>query len=1203
MAGQPSAALQDPPISDDVSDTADSPVKALVAALTVLPLTPLVPGTANPMEMLWGAYRRTSEEQGEEESADPVDQTGASGDGTAAGSVVRAAAATLAVTSPPGALVDSAAATADAWGEAFFAPYVDMAGWPVPNLLEISQTRGITLLTLAFLQATPDGKLAWAGLPVLSPTSDFEQAQAINASIATFRAAGGDVMISLGGASGTSLAQSYAARGLGAQALADAYRDIVDTYQLKRIDFDIEGAAVADQPAITLNSQALKLLQEERPDLDVWYTLPVLPTGLTADGLNVVRSALNAGVALDGVNVMAMDYGESAAPTSGPNARTMGAYAIQAAEQTHTQLTSLFSRYSQNFGWNQLGVTPMIGVNDVTSEVFTVADAQMLEDFARTRGLGMLSMWSVARDTPGSIGQATPTASGLNVPAGSFSNVFGDYPTAAPPTGSLPTISVSDMTVTEGNSGNTPARFTVTLSQPSTDTVSVSYTTANGTAAAGSDYIANAGTVTFAPGVTTQTVQVGIIGDTTAEGNETFTITLSSPSGATIAKPVATGTITNDDAQAPTPGGSASVDYVVVNDWGSGFIGGMTVKPGDAALDGWTVEFDTPAQISSVWNADIASHVGTHYVIRNASWNGQVAVGKTASFGFQATPGSAGSPVSGLKVNGVAVGTPSPTPTPTPPSISVADATVNEGNSGTSDLDFTVTLSKAATTPVTVAYATSNGTATAGSDYTSASGTVTFAAGETTKTITVKALGDQTVETNETVNLTLSNPSGATIADATALGTITNDDVQSPAPGTGSGNVSFVKTSDWGSGFNGDVTVTNTATQPLSNWQVSFDFPGTIGSIWNGAIVSHQANTYVVKGADWNSSVAAGGTVSFGFTATPGTPTNFVLSGTAGPGIPGTPVTPANPATPANPDPQPTPSPATSARLSVADAVVMEGDSGTKDMVFNVNLSKPATEVVKVSYRTEDVTAVAGSDYQAAQGDLTFAVGETSRQVRVVILGDQQYVGSESLALVLSGISGAEFDDARGAGVIGNDDAIPGPADEQQYRVVGYFAEWGIYDRNYQVMDVPADKLTHLNYAFADISDSGQVVLFDSWAAVDRPYAGDMAYTPVKGSFHQLAKLKEQNPDLQTLISVGGWTLSDKFSDVALTDASRETFATSAVDFMVKYGFDGIDLDWEYPVSGGLPTNTYRPQDGANYVLLVKKIREKLNREGPKLLE
>ncbi len=315
------------------------------------------------------------------------------------------------------------------WGKSFFAPYIDMGAYPVPNLLALSKTYGTSLVTLGFMQADQNGNLAWAGLAALEPSSTNEQAVAINTSIATFKAAGGDVMISFGGASGTSIAQAYAAKGRSAQELANAYAAVIDTYGVTHIDFDIEGAAVADPASVALNSQALALLQKQKPELHIWYTLPVLPTGLTADGLNVVESAVKAGVKLDGVNVMAMDYGESAAPTSGAGAKTMGAYAIQSARSTYTQLKSLYGKYGQSFGYSQIGVTPMLGVNDVLTEVFTVADAQALEDFARANGIGMLSMWQVLRDTPGTLGQASTGASGLSDPQGAFSKVFNDYGT------------------------------------------------------------------------------------------------------------------------------------------------------------------------------------------------------------------------------------------------------------------------------------------------------------------------------------------------------------------------------------------------------------------------------------------------------------------------------------------------------------------------------------------------------------------------------------------------------------------------------------------------------------------------------------------------------------------------------------------------------------------------------------------------------
>jgi chitinase len=161
-------------------------------------------------------------------------------------------------------------------------------------------------------------------------------------------------------------------------------------------------------------------------------------------------------------------------------------------------------------------------------------------------------------------------------------------------------------------------------------------------------------------------------------------------------------------------------------------------------------------------------------------------------------------------------------------------------------------------------------------------------------------------------------------------------------------------------------------------------------------------------------------------------------------------------------------------------------------------------------------------------------------------------------------------------------------------RIVGYFPSWGVYARNYQVMDIPADKLTHVIFAFANISASGECVLGDRWADAERPH-DDEAWNKGTGSFGQFLQLKKQHPHLKTLISVGGWQWSDKFTDVALTTSSRQRFARSCVHFMARYGFDGIDIDWEYPVRVGLHPQIGRPQDKANFTRLLAAVRAELN--------
>ena len=141
---------------------------------------------------------------------------------------------------------------------------------------------------------------------------------------------------------------------------------MIDRYHVHSLDFDIEGMAVQDQHSITLRDQALVGLKVANPGLTISYTLPVLPTGLTADGLNVLASAKHDGLAIDVVNIMAMDYGSAV-----DNGGQMGLDAIDAAIATENQIAALGLSA-------KLGVTPMIGVNDISSEVFSLADAQAL---------------------------------------------------------------------------------------------------------------------------------------------------------------------------------------------------------------------------------------------------------------------------------------------------------------------------------------------------------------------------------------------------------------------------------------------------------------------------------------------------------------------------------------------------------------------------------------------------------------------------------------------------------------------------------------------------------------------------------------------------------------------------------------------------------------------------------------------------------
>ena len=324
-----------------------------------------------------------------------------------------------------------AAAPREPWPAAVFAPYVDVTLWPTPRVDRIAEKSGAKFFNLAFLvaESTKGRTLAWGGYGTYPVAGESKSDEATDfthnlvESIDKLRAAGGDVMVSFGGANGTPLE----AKVTDAAALRAEYQRAIDAYHIRAIDFDVEGAWVADAASVARRSALIAALQKANPGLKVWYTLPVLPTGLTADGLNVLTLGLKAGVRLDGVNVMAMDYGDGAALN--PRGK-MGDYAIQAATSTHGQLKKLLAengvRLTDAEVWTRIGVTPMIGVNDTQTEVFDLAAAKQLLAFAKEKKLGFVSFWSANRDHPGK-GAVTPNDSGIAQEDYAFSKLLGTY--------------------------------------------------------------------------------------------------------------------------------------------------------------------------------------------------------------------------------------------------------------------------------------------------------------------------------------------------------------------------------------------------------------------------------------------------------------------------------------------------------------------------------------------------------------------------------------------------------------------------------------------------------------------------------------------------------------------------------------------------------------------------------------------------------
>jgi chitinase len=171
----------------------------------------------------------------------------------------------------------------------------------------------------------------------------------------------------------------------------------------------------------------------------------------------------------------------------------------------------------------------------------------------------------------------------------------------------------------------------------------------------------------------------------------------------------------------------------------------------------------------------------------------------------------------------------------------------------------------------------------------------------------------------------------------------------------------------------------------------------------------------------------------------------------------------------------------------------------------------------------------------------------------------------------------------------------------QKLKFVGYLASWNVGSKGMFITNLPGDRLTHINYAFASIAKNGKVMLADPCLDVGEcNNVTKVSDKTPEGNFGQLQILKKRYPHLKLLISIGGWDGSKKFSDVALTEASRRVFIDSCISLFIRRWsglFDGFDLDWEFPVSGGLPSNVSRPEDKHNFTLLLQEFRRQLDVE------
>ena len=334
-----------------------------------------------------------------------------------------------------------------------------------------------------------------------------------------------------------------------------------------------------------------------------------------------------------------------------------------------------------------------------------------------------------------------------------------------------PLVSIDDVSVSEGDSGIAPATFTVSLFEPSPTTVSVQWSTVDVDALAGTDYVAASGVATFLPGDVDEPIFVDIYGDTAVEPDESFEVVLVQPDRARRSGDASgVGTIVNDDAA------TLSIGDVTVTEGNSATTrAALMVTLSAPSTLPVTVDFAT-ADSSATSPADFAAASGTLTFDPGETAQEILVdvVGDTLDETNETFAADLTNPTNATIGDTFAIVT---TPTTTRRRRSASTTTPSiEGDTGTTPLVFTICLSAASGKVITVDYATANGSAIAGTDYTATNGTLTLPVGATSAQVTVDVRGDVADEANETVTLNLSNAANATIADGTGVGTIVDDD-------------------------------------------------------------------------------------------------------------------------------------------------------------------------------------------------------------------------------------------------------------------------------------------------------------------------------------------------------------------------------------------------------------------------------------------
>ncbi|MEU8542013.1 glycosyl hydrolase family 18 protein [Streptomyces sp. NPDC048717] len=340
-----------------------------------------------------------------------------------------------------------------------FAPYFE--AWTGESPAALAAASGTKHLTMAFLQTATKGSCTpyWngdTGMPI-SPA-------VFGSDITSMQARGGDVIPSFGGYTADTTGTEIADSCTDVTKIADAYEKVLTTYNVSRLDMDIEVDSLDDSAGVDRRNKAIKILQDRsaaagRP-LEISYTLPTTTTGLAASGLAVLKNAVTNGARVDVVNLMTFDYYDNAAHDMAKDTQT-------AAQGLYNQLAKLYPAKSAAQLWGMVGVTEMIGVDDFgPAETFSLANARTVYDWATAKGINTLSFWALQRDNGGCPGgPAADNCSGIAQNTWDFSHIFSPF------TSGGPTVPGDDFSLTA-----TPSSGTVTAGASATTTIGTSVT-------------------------------------------------------------------------------------------------------------------------------------------------------------------------------------------------------------------------------------------------------------------------------------------------------------------------------------------------------------------------------------------------------------------------------------------------------------------------------------------------------------------------------------------------------------------------------------------------------------------------------------------------------------------------------------------------------------------------------------------------------